>query len=112
MRGVREEWWYWYGPVAAAREGNWVGGVLPRRLEEARAPRLCGNCSGRGRECVRSNKPHLLQRTFPGLKFERRQVDVSVVQQLKHRLRIPSVNLVLASEVCTTATGGGPGIGP
>ena len=24
-------------------------------------PRLCGNCSGRGRECVRSNRPHLLQ---------------------------------------------------
>lgn len=26
-----------------------------------RGPRLCGNCSGRGRECVRSKRPHLLQ---------------------------------------------------
>jgi len=56
--------------VAAERGGNWVlepgpvGGVLPRRLEEARAPRLCGNCSGRGRECVRSKRPHLLQSFF------------------------------------------------
>ena len=24
-------------------------------------PRLCGNCSGRGREWVRSKRPHLLQ---------------------------------------------------
>lgn len=26
-----------------------------------RGPRLCGNWSGRGRECVRSKRPHLLQ---------------------------------------------------
>jgi hypothetical protein len=27
----------------------------------ASGPRLWGNCSGRGREWVRSNRPHLLQ---------------------------------------------------
>jgi len=45
-------------------------------------PRLCGNCSGLGRKCVLSNRPHLLQRTLPGVRLDRRQVDVSVVRQL------------------------------
>lgn len=49
--------------------------------------------------------------TFPGLRFERRQVEVSVVQQLKQRRRMPSVSFVLASEVCTMLTGGWPGMG-
>jgi hypothetical protein len=62
-------------------------------------PRLCENWSGRGREWVLSNKPHLLQSTFPGLRFDRRQVDVSVVQQLKHRLRTRSLSFVVASSV-------------
>jgi hypothetical protein len=38
--------------------------------------------------------------TFPGLRFERRQVDVSVVQQLKQRLRTRSDSFVVASSVC------------
>lgn len=33
----------------------WLGGTPET------GPRLCGNCSGRGRECVRSKRPHLLQ---------------------------------------------------
>lgn len=45
-------------------------------------PRLCGNCSGLGLECVRSKRPHLLQSTLPGVRLERRHVDVSVVRQL------------------------------
>lgn len=67
-------------------------------------PRLWGNCSGRGREWVRSKRPHLLHScnshdqqhvrhkklrerkkeltTFPGVKLDRRQVEVSVVLQL------------------------------
>lgn len=44
--------------------------------------------------------------TLPGLRFERRQVEVSVVQQLKQRLRMPSVSFVFASDVCTMETGG------
>jgi len=44
--------------------------------------------------------------TLPGLRFERRQVEVSVVQQLKQRLRMPSVSFVFASEVWTMETGG------
>ena len=32
-----------------------------RRDEPESGPRLCGNCSGRGREWVRSKRPHLLQ---------------------------------------------------
>jgi hypothetical protein len=39
-------------------------------------------------------------------------VDVSVVQQLKQRLRMPSVSFVFASEVCWIWTGGCPGMGP
>ena len=74
-------------------------------------PRLWGNCSGLGRECVRSKRPHLLHNccartmgkqkpksqqpsscggvinkkvltTLPGVRLDRRQVDVSVVRQL------------------------------
>ena len=43
--------------------GSWAGGVRARAgpVDEDIEPRLCGNCSGRGRECVRSNNPHLLQ---------------------------------------------------
>lgn len=63
---------------------------------------MCGNCSGRGRECVRSKRPHLLHRTLPGERFERRHVLVSVVQQLKHLLRTRSLSFVAASSVCTT----------
>ena len=37
--------------------------------------------------------------TFPGLRLERRQVDVSVVQQLKQRLRTRSLSFVAASSV-------------
>ena len=37
--------------------------------------------------------------TLPGLRLDRLQVDVSVVQQLKHRLRILSFSLVVASSV-------------
>ena len=37
--------------------------------------------------------------TFPGFKLERRQVDVSVVQQLKHRRLTRSLNFVEASSV-------------
>lgn len=65
----------------------------------ANGPRLCGNCSGRGRECVRSKRPHLLHKTLPGDKLERRHVLVSVVQQLKHLLRMRSLNFVDASSV-------------
>lgn len=38
------------------------GGVLMRAGTDGAVidPRLCGNWSGLGRECVRSNKPHLL----------------------------------------------------
>ena len=45
--------------------GRCAGGVLdrigPGPVDDDIDPRLCGNCSGRGREWVRSNKPHLLQ---------------------------------------------------
>ena len=37
--------------------------------------------------------------TFPGLRLERRQVEVSVVQQLKQRLRTRSLSFVAASSV-------------
>ena len=46
----------------AACDGG--GGVLRcclNWLTFTTGPLLCGNCSGRGRECVRSNRPHLLQ---------------------------------------------------
>jgi len=43
--------------------------------------------------------------TFPGLRFDLLQVEVSVVQQLKHLLRIPSVSFVAASSVWTIVTG-------
>jgi len=86
---------------ADAWECSWVGDVRARRDDVARGPRLCGNCSGRGREWVRSKRPHLLQSTFPGLRLERRQVEVSVVQQLKHRRRTRSESLVVASSVKT-----------
>ena len=42
--------------------------------------------------------------TLPGLRFERRHVDVSVVQQLKHLRRTRSLSLVVASSVCMTGT--------
>jgi hypothetical protein len=41
--------------------------------------------------------------TFPGLKLERRHVEVSVVPQLKHLLRTRSLNFVEASSVKQTA---------
>jgi hypothetical protein len=43
--------------------GDTLAGGDPRDLEIAAdiGPRLCGNCSGLGRKCVRSNRPHLLQ---------------------------------------------------
>lgn len=44
--------------------------------------------------------------TLPGDKLERRQVLVSVVQQLKHLLLTRSLSLVAASSVCTMVTGG------
>ncbi len=37
--------------------------------------------------------------TLPGLRLDRRQVEVSVVQQLKHLRRTRSLSLVLASSV-------------
>jgi len=43
--------------------------------------------------------------TLPGLRLDLRQVEVSVVQQLKHLLRIPSVSFVAASSVWTMVTG-------
>jgi len=81
--------------------GNCVGGVLIRTGpdDDDMDPRLCGNCAGRGRECVRSNKPHLLHSTLPGLRFDLRHVDVSVVQQLKHLLRTLSLSFLVASSV-------------
>lgn len=83
--------------------GSWDGGVRAFGPEdEDIEPRLCGNWSGRGREWVRSNKPHLLHSTFPGLRFDLRHVEVSVVQQLKHLLRTLSLSLVVASSVCMT----------
>jgi len=59
------------------------GGECVEDLRDAvtSGPRLCGNWSGRGRECVRSKRPHLLQR-LPGVRLERRQVLVSAVWQL------------------------------
>lgn len=92
----------------------------------ARGPRLWGNCSGLARLCVRSNNPHLLQScdnikrrygraayyiltTLPGFRLDLLQVDVSVVQQLKHRLRILSFNLVVASSVYMALNGCCPG---
>ena len=38
--------------------------------------------SGRGRKCVLSYKPHLLQTIFPGVRVERRHEGGSVVWQL------------------------------
>jgi len=72
-----------YGDECGMSGDTFAGGDT-RDLEIAAdiGPRLCGNCSGLGRKCVRSNKPHLLQRTFPGVRLERLQVDVSVVRQL------------------------------
>jgi hypothetical protein len=94
----------------------WGGDVRTLSDVEARGPRLWGNCSGLGRLCVRSNSPHLLQScdnirrrygraifyvltTLPGFRLDLLQVEVSVVQQLKHRLRILSLSLVVASSV-------------
>jgi hypothetical protein len=71
----------------------------------ARGPRLWGNCSGLARLCVRSNNPHLLQSTLPGFRLDLLQVDVSVVQQLKHRLRILSFSLIVASSVYMALNG-------
>ena len=48
---------------------------------------------------------HSALTTLPGLRFERRHVDVSVVQQLKHLRRTRSLSLVVASSVCMTGTG-------
>lgn len=80
--------------------GSWFeGGVRPRSVDAARGPRLCGNCSGRGRECVRSKRPHLLHNTLPGDKLDLRQVEVSVVQQLKQRRLTRSLSFVAASSV-------------
>jgi hypothetical protein len=42
-----------------------------------------------------------LPTTLPGFRLERRQVEVSVVQQLKQRRRTRSLSLVAASSVCT-----------
>ncbi len=111
----------------------WLGGGSGagdrlRSAEDARGPRLCGNCSGRGREWVRSKRPHLLQScksvilvykklfligltTFPGLRLERRQVEVSVVQQLKQRRRTRSLSFVAASSVYMMETLLPPGMG-
>lgn len=45
-----------YAEIGGNRPGDEGGGVF-----ELEATRLWGNCSGLGRECVLSNKPHLLQ---------------------------------------------------
>ena len=98
--------------ASAAAAAAWAvcdggGGVLRcclNWLTFTTGPLLCGNCSGRGRECVRSNRPHLLQSyiaddrsagdrgerrrelgghtTLPGVRLDRLQVEVSVVRQL------------------------------
>lgn len=57
---------------------------------------------GRGRRCVRSYNPHLLQTILPGLRVDRRQLGGSVVEQLKHRRRRYWVSLDAASSVCIT----------
>ena len=44
--------------------------------------------------------------TLPGLRLDRLQVDVSVVRQLKHRLRILSFSFVVASSVYMAETAG------
>ena len=47
--------------------------------------------------------------TLPGERLDLRQVEVSVVQQLKQRRRTRSLSLVAASSVWTMVTGWGPG---
>jgi hypothetical protein len=46
---------------------------------------------------------------LPGLRLLRRQVEVSVVQQLKQRRRTRSLSFVAASSVCTIARDTEPG---
>jgi hypothetical protein len=60
--------------------------------------------SGRGRKCVRSYRPHLLQTILPGLSVERLQLGGSVWEQLKHRRRRYCVSLEAASSVCWTGS--------
>ena len=63
---------------------DWAGGVLARMVEEARGPRLWGNCSGRGREWVRSNRPHLLQ-SWRGRDLNKRGLSWKCRQEKKGR---------------------------
>ena len=58
--------------------------------------------SGRGRKCVRSYRPHLLQTIFPGFRVDRRQLGGSVVWQLWQRRRKYCVSFDAASSVCWT----------
>lgn len=80
-------------PPAAAAFGCFLV-LLPARNSSKR--------SGRGRKCVRSYRPHLLQTILPGLSVDRRQLGGSVVWQLKHRLRRYWVSFEAASSVCCT----------
>lgn len=71
-----------------------------KRNKEKRIERERGERGG-GRE--KHSNPELIKpkklTTLPGLRLERRQVDVSVVQQLKHRRRTRSLSFVAASSV-------------
>ena len=83
--------------MSSFKEAALVTQLLKKKKERKKRKRLYVKQTRKGKR---------RRTTFPGLRFDLLQVEVSVVQQLKHLLRIPSVSLVAASSVWTMVTGG------
>lgn len=78
--------------------------VLLPPLRALLPARNSSNRRGRGRRCVLSYKPHLLQTILPGFRVDLRQLGGSVVWQLKQRRRRYWVSFEAASSVCCTGS--------
>lgn len=83
----------------------WVGCAY------ARTGRICYRAMWEERQSEMCDSKRRRLTTFPGLRFDRLQVEVSVVQQLKHRRRTLSLNFVAASSVYITVIFVCPGKG-
>lgn len=90
--------------AALVGELLWAG-TRVRALKQTTLVAQLGNSEY---EVKTKNKRHT---TLPGLRLDLRQVEVSVVQQLKHLRRTRSLSFVAASSVWTMVTGCEPGTG-